>query len=1205
MQLIYRKTGHDFRPGLSLVVVVSLIGLLSVLAISVLTMVSLTRQTNHLETESRKCEMLAESSFNVTLSDLIDEIKNGAASVTETTLDGGTKLRRYDFTGKPEGLRVGQAVKSSTFADTSLMKQSASGVPFHTQGGQPSERASSVSTAAGSDPLAPSLWAKPRLLPPSVTLDRDNSPDWIYVNRRGDNPVAFSADLKQRNAGGDPNPKFVIGRYAYNLYETSGLLDINAAGHPSGTPDSERVGDKGSLAMADLAGLPGMSAAAVDKLVSWKHDWAIKPEGALIGEESSQAYVRLSEGSGWKNVAGNDNLFLNRQDLLRYSDLRPQDLPDATLPILTHFSRDLDAPSYRPNPDRPSIENNSIKGGNDAFSSDKGIYDKVNPDMMAISEARKGYLLPRRFPLERLKYVATPGQNGPLDAAKAEKYFGLRWTNGFWTYTQARANGDLYTLEDVPADREPNFFEILRATVLCGSLGRQYGATGLFVGQDLQEWSHKLGGIDGSINLNILEMGACIIDQADADSFPTAISLGGSSRDYWAFGKEDVPYLYRTMALPYRTPTKLRSRAYNKNATTGAITVAKTEVYEVAMVLQSTLWRPHQITKNYQGPVNFRIRPQHIDVIGGGSMFYLQGGWPMPGKGDPPFPPAVQAGDYSWWGDASMNYRAKNPELFPKTFTGAESIELSIPYNSNAFREPQTLHSPEHASANNYSVGNAASGSTSNRVRPGDLRWPGLPTSYDEVYGFLVGKGITARIENDPLFATSTGNRLGDGFFRGDPLEFMMEYQAEDGSWRPYQRAEFTYFNTLSRHYQNEPYWDTAAWAWTSFLIDPRTARFGGIGGTHQAWSQASNPAGEPPTGPTTFSPRLHWPEGAAMRWEKQQTDPGVPTYAGVWSWWRQPAPNTGWNFNAAIVWDMNINHAGCLENDQKAWEQPYTLAYKDPDGVLRPGVGAENIWGKTKSSFGNPMSRRYKINLSTGALSESEPLTGRPRVLNRMFRSVGELAYCFRGTPWRDIDFLHGCSPDAGLLDVFSLYENPDETLADAKETPVVAGRVNLNSASKDVLAALLRGTAIDENKYIDPSLATKLANEIHEWLHSNAPGKGPLASKASIVAPAIPNADATTKSLVYQVSNLLTDEDMRSVNDRREFVLRALSDGTTVRSANFLLDLVVQTGQLNSNASSLEQFQSSAERHFWVHFAIDRPTGKVIDVQWEPVVE
>jgi hypothetical protein len=212
-------------------------------------------------------------------------------------------------------------------------------------------------------------------------------------------------------------------------------------------------------------------------------------------------------------------------------------------------------------------------------------------------------------------------------------------------------------------------------------------------------------------------------------------------------------------------------------------------------------------------------------------------------------------------------------------------------------------------------------------------------------------------------------------------------------------------------------------------------------------------------------------------------------------------------------------------------------------------------------------------------------------------------MAYSFRGTPWRDIDFLNPSSPDSGLLDVFSLYEDPDPAKADDPKPPVVAGRVNLNSASVDVIAALLRGTAIDEGRYLDDELASELAKDVHAWVRSTVPGQGPLTSKAALVSASAPTDKA--KGLIFELSKKLKSSQDRSINDRREFAVRALSDGTTMRSWNFLLDLVVQSGQLNPAASGFQDFQVAAERRYWVHFAIDRPTGRIIAIQWENVVE
>jgi hypothetical protein len=187
--------------------------------------------------------------------------------------------------------------------------------------------------------------------------------------------------------------------------------------------------------------------------------------------------------------------------------------------------------------------------------------------------------------------------------------------------------------------------------------------------------------------------------------------------------------------------------------------------------------------------------------------------------------------------------------------------------------------------------------------------------------------------------------------------------------------------------------------------------------------------------------------------------------------------------------------------------------------------------------------------------------------------------------------------------LDVFSVYEDPDVARAASPKPPVVAGRVNLNVADRETLVALLRGTALDDGRYLSSSLATTLANDIYQWLHSNTSGQGPLLSKAGLIGSGVP--DAKAKGLIYQLSDKLTDNDDRSINDRREFAVRALAGGTTVRAWDFLLDLVVQSGRLTNNATSLRQFQTASERRFWIHFAIDRPTGKVLAVQWEPVVD
>jgi hypothetical protein len=52
-------------------------------------------------------------------------------------------------------------------------------------------------------------------------------------------------------------------------------------------------------------------------------------------------------------------------------------------------------------------------------------------------------------------------------------------------------------------------------------------------------------------------------------------------------------------------------------------------------------------------------------------------------------------------------------------------------------------------------------------------------------------------------------------------------------------------------------------------------------------------------------------------------------------------------------------------------------------------------------------------------------------------------------------------------------------------------------------------------------------------------------------------------------------------------------------------MIDVIAQSGRSPPNASSLTGFLVESERHYWVHVAIDRFTGLVVDKQIEVVNE
>ncbi len=66
----------------------------------------------------------------------------------------------------------------------------------------------------------------------------------------------------------------------------------------------------------------------------------------------------------------------------------------------------------------------------------------------------------------------------------------------------------------------------------------------------------------------------------------------------------------------------------------------------------------------------------------------------------------------------------------------------------------------------------------------------------------------------------------------------------------------------------------------------------------------------------------------------------------------------------------------------------------------------------------------------------------------------MAELGYVFRDLPWKTLDLFTEKTADAGLLDVFSITDEPAMT----------AGRVNLNTQQAPVLQSILAGTIWDE---------------------------------------------------------------------------------------------------------------------------------------------
>jgi len=260
------------------------------------------------------------------------------------------------------------------------------------------------------------------------------------------------------------------------------------------------------------------------------------------------------------------------------------------------------------------------------------------------------------------------------------------------------------------------------------------------------------------------------------------------------------------------------------------------------------------------------------------------------------------------------------------------------------------------------------------------------------------------------------------------------------------------------------------------------------------------------------------------------------------------------------------------------------TTIYPDNDSVTRPADA--KYANTTYAGWGS--STPYNTSVY------------QPIILNRPFRNVAELGYAFRDLPWKTLDFFTDKSADAGLLDIFCIHDGPQSTtaydgngdLGNVVPT-MVAGKVNPNSTQAADLQSVFAGAIIDEvssatvnptgSGAIDaPTLASQVVSTTSTTPMQN---KAELIARASTILPTAAN-------------------DNQSVKARREVVARAASSVSQSRVWNLVIDVVAQSGHYKPNATSLKNdFVVEGEQHYWVHVAIDRFTGQVLD-KWIEVV-
>jgi hypothetical protein len=370
---------------------------------------------------------------------------------------------------------------------------------------------------------------------------------------------------------------------------------------------------------------------------------------------------------------------------------------------------------------------------------------------------------------------------------------------------------------------------------------------------------------------------------------------------------------------------------------------------------------------------------------------------------------------------------------------------------------------------------------------------------------------------------------------------------------------------------------------------DPRATRFG-------IFQMDTNPTSNPGDARTSRIMRSLWPSGDSTvpnGFGGNVADPGGPV---------EHAPN---RFASVGYYPATF----CINSSTTDARDNATTTYLDNDNVLRP---ADAIYPGAAATTGSSTPFYYD------PLNPTTSIVYHPIMLNRPFRNVAELGYAFRDLPWKTLDFFTHKSADAGLLDIFTI--NDGGLVTSGGVAPVInmvmptmaAGSVNLNGTQATDLQPIFAGAILDElnpttsqisNTGTGPTDAPVLAaNVVNAANPIVNPAATPMQNKAELIT----RVDPVTGVPLVRTILPTASNDNQAVKARREVVPRAMTSVSQTRVWNVLIDVVAQSGHYKPNATSPQNdFIAEGEQHYWVHVAIDRFTGEVLDKQIEVVNE
>jgi len=1231
------------RRGFTLLFTLAAIALISVLVLAFLSRSLMSRQVVFSSVGMAKAEGLTQSALDSILDNIIGEIKVGSDPVLAPgNIDTGYLKPKADKYMLPVPTATVPPTVPPTVLPTGLVKVSRSNAPFWPSDPNPIP-ALAISPgpvwvypghSTGVSPLFGAAmrgryWDAPYLTPRQIFSNGTVPiPDWVLLSRQGPiGPHNQPLDMTLFKDKTVTNSKYVIGRFAYTVYEVGGRLDINVAGnHSSVASNLAGKSLRTTQAMADLkeifldssgnkVGSNANRQVWADLLVKWRNQ-------QNFDRTDFETFQKEGVTLGLLNPLPGDQTFINRQDLIDFwiKNVSPE---RSGLAYLTTFSRGLNQPSIYP----PRAAPLPLSIFNEALPADVAKYNHNAPFLSILvtsaftradgSTAKIGEpLVLRKFPLSHIKTHVEDVSGRVKTDSMTHKLFGLTrtGTNDPWDYDPALLETEtavatggpsffrLKTLAEVrDENREPNFFELLQAAILSGTSGpdNNSGANGNIATGSLGSYlafTGTGGGLtirnlvfeDGVLGRQVLQIGANIIDQYDVDGFPTQIYVQNNPF-YDVYGIEDLPYLQAVYQLIYRFAV-LRTFPV----------VPETQSAKMGFYFLPQLWNPHRqnpaASTTAPRPTEFRFRADSLSSVKGGDgnafvdlmrpytplhiayarrrafagrgtsalsrLAIYNGGLNDADYGNQNLYRPFRAPDKGWIGGTL------NP---PAGLKGTENLFFQLDPFTAKFRIPGHLAGqliPEIEIQTNFAECYVQDKDERND-RP--IRFYAL--NYAIINDVLTNIPFMQR--SDGLNITASPPRSGSapqpslelmrdypnaGGFGPTETTFTLDFKDAGGTWRPYSKIRRVSGSNLDQSHVQRFNGFGAGTDLNTFYrgnIDPRTDRFGAI-------------------------LRYNWDNFQSTFRRTPATDPG------------QRSDNTA-SLGTSPIQNLTRYEPvaggpfyGMLSQNRRFPPTLYTgtnpaqTYITDPDGVTRGGDSFRA--GTGGNSAGYVMGSSASL-----ATNPAQPVVLNV-VLNRPFESVAEMGYAFRGQPWKSVDFFTSTSADLALLDVFSVYDAP----------LLVGGQLNVNTVEAPVLKAILSGIRPD------PVAATAglSADDV-----KNIANRLVARRDNTSIAERDPDADLPGPYMdavnFFSNPSLIENWAVNNVKIHSEAVVRSLADYSQSRVWNLMIDLTVESGSYTQNSSKLSEFSVNGVNRVWVHLALDRFTGKVLEQRIEVVTD